>query len=256
MTFSTPPPGSFTFEPLFLLIALAMVALYVPAARRYRPAWWRMVSFGVGVAFIAVSVNSPIETLAVHYLLLAHLVQNALLADLAPPLVMIGLNGPMWEAFDRRTPGFLKVFENLGLALFLWLGAWYFVHLAPVYEYALRHPQWLNVEHLALMLAGFVFWAPVVRAQWRERSPAVLVPYLLVAFVAASALGLAFTFVPHAFYDYYRDTPRLAGISAVEDQNLGGIAMTAEQSLVFLTAIAYVLLLLADREQARAEMSE
>ena len=84
----------------------------------------------------------------------------------------------------------------------------------------------------------------------------MLVPYLLVAFVVSSFLGLGFTFIPHPFYPYYIHTPRLLGISPTEDQNLGGIAMTAEQSLVFLTAIAYTLLLLADREQRETEARE
>ncbi len=249
-------PYSFTFEPLFAVLALLAVAGYWRAARRYPPGVLRATSFVAGWLLIAVSVNSPLETLAIHYWVLAHLVQNALLADLAPPLVMIGLSRGMWEALDRRLPGPMRLVSNLGLALLFWLGAWYFIHLASVYEYVLRHPQLLNLEHAVLMLAGFVFWAPVVRARWWDRSPAVLVPYLLAAFVAASFLGLGFTFIPHPFYPYYVALPRLGGISATEDQNLGGIAMTAEQSLVFLTAIAYVLLLLADREQRETEARE
>ena len=53
----------------------------------------------------------------------------------------------------------------------------------------------------------------------------MLVPYLVIAFVAASFLGLAFTFIPDPFYTYYTEVPRLRGISAAEDQNLGGIVM-------------------------------
>jgi cytochrome c oxidase assembly factor CtaG len=249
-------PLAFTFEPLFVALAAAMVVLYVRAAMRYRPGAWRVASFAFGVFLITMSVNSPLETLAIHYWLLAHLVQNALLADLAPPLVMLGLNLAMWEALDRRMPLVIRFCSNLGFALLFWLGAWYFVHITPVYEFALRHPMWLNVEHLALMTAGFVFWAPVIRARWWDRSPAVLVPYLLAAFVAASFLGLGLTFIPHPFYPYYVDLPRLDGISATEDQNLGGIAMTAEQMAVFVSAITYVLILLADREQRIAEEHE
>lgn len=250
-------PLSFTFEPLFAVLAAAGLLVYARAARRYRPSGIRIAAFVAGTLLIALSVNSPLETLAIHYWVLAHLVQNALLADLAPPLVMLGLNREMWEALDRRLPRLMRATSHLGLALLFWLGTWYFIHLASVYEYALRHPQWLNLEHLVLMFAGFMFWAPVVRARWWvDRSPAILVPYLLAAFVGASFLGLAFTFIPHAFYPYYVDLPRLRGISATEDQNLGGIAMTAEQSLVFLTAIAYTLLLLADREQQATEARE
>ena len=102
-----------------------------------------------------------------------------------------------------RLPTPLHGLANIGVALVVWLGTWYLVHLAALYDYALRHPSWLNLEHALLVFAGLVFWAPVVGARWWDRSPAVLVPYLLVAFVAASFLGLAFTFIPHPFYDYY-----------------------------------------------------
>lgn len=253
---TAPAWSSFTFEPLFAVLAVLAAIAYWRGCKAYPPGVLRVCAFAAGWVLIVVSVNSPLETLAIHYWVLAHLVQNALLADLAPPLVMLGLNREMWLALDRRFPVPMKLFSNLGLALLMWLGAWYFIHLGPVYEYFLRHPVMLNLEHLALMFVGFVFWAPVIRARWWDRSPAVLVPYLLAAFVAASFLGLGFTFIPHAFYPYYTHTPRLLGISPTEDQNLGGIAMTAEQSLVFLSAIAYVLLLLADREQRETEERE
>lgn len=248
-----PSPSSFTFEPLFAVLGVAATVVYVRAARRHAAEGLRMASFGAGIALIVLSVNSPLETLAVHYLLMAHLAQNALMADIAPLLVLLGLNQSMWEAAEARFPVIGRVIGAMPVLLMLWLAAWYGVHLAPVYDYALRHPAWLNAEHLVLVVAGFLFWAPVVRSRWWIRSPAVLVPYLLVAFVAASFLGLAFTFIPDPFYPYYTEVPRLRGISAAEDQNLGGIIMNTEQAVVFLTMIAFVLFNLADREQRTAE---
>lgn len=251
-----PDPSAFTFEPLFAVLGIAAAIVYARSARTHRPGPLRIASFVTGILLIALSVNSPLETLAVHYLLLAHLIQNALMADVAPPLVMLGLNGAMWEQLEAAVPLVRRALSSFVLALPVWLAAWYGVHFAPVYEYALHHPLLLNVEHAVLLVAGFWFWAPVVRARWWTRSPAVLVPYLLVAFVAASFLGLAFTFVPHPFYAYYTETPRLGGISATEDQNLGGIAMNSEQSVIFLIAIGYVLITLANREHAGAEQRE
>jgi cytochrome c oxidase assembly factor CtaG len=251
---SAPPdPASFTFEPLFAAIGLAMAVVYVGAARVHRPGGWRIASFTAGVALIVLSVNSPLETLAVHYLLMAHLAQNALMADVAPLLVLLGLNRAMWEAAEARFPVIARVVGAVPLLLLIWLAAWYGVHFGPTYQYALRHPLWLNVEHLVLVAAGFLFWAPVVRSRWWDRSPAVLVPYLIIAFVAASFLGLAFTFIPDPFYAYYTEVPRLRGISAAEDQNLGGIIMNTEQAVVFLTMIGFLLFSLADREQRSAE---
>ena len=102
---SAPPdPSSFTFEPLFAVLGLVATVVYVSAARIHRPGGWRIASFAVGIALIVLSVNSPLETLAVHYLLMAHLAQNALMADIAPLLVLLGLNRSMWEAAEARFP--------------------------------------------------------------------------------------------------------------------------------------------------------
>ncbi|HEY3106139.1 MAG TPA: cytochrome c oxidase assembly protein, partial [Gaiellaceae bacterium] len=80
---STPPASSFTFEPLFLALAVAAGVAYWIAARRDRPGW-RAVLFTLGLLLVAGALNSPLETISVHYLLLIHLLQNVMIADWAP----------------------------------------------------------------------------------------------------------------------------------------------------------------------------
>ena len=82
---------SFSFEPAFLVLAAAAAATYVWAARSDPPPRWRAVVFGFGLFLVAASLNSPLETIAAKRLLLMHLLQNALIADLAPPLILLGL---------------------------------------------------------------------------------------------------------------------------------------------------------------------
>ena len=60
---------AFSFEPLFLALAVAAAVLYRRAARTDRPATWRIAAFGSGVFLIAASLNSPLETIAAKYLL-------------------------------------------------------------------------------------------------------------------------------------------------------------------------------------------
>ena len=95
---------AFSFEPLFLVLAVAAAVLYWRAARTDRPSTWRVVAFGSGLFLIAVSLNSPLETIAAQYLLLIHLLQNALIADVAPLLVLLGLTPRMREKVGRRRP--------------------------------------------------------------------------------------------------------------------------------------------------------
>ena len=46
--------------------------------------------------------------------------------------------------------------------------------------------------------------------------------------------------VPRPLYDFYADAPeRVWGLSRLTDQQLGGMTMAAEQSVVFFAVFAY-----------------
>jgi cytochrome c oxidase assembly factor CtaG len=234
-------PYAFAFEPLFLLLAAAAAAAYWRAARPDPPPRWRAVSFAAGLVLIAASLNSPLENVAAHYLLLIHLLQNALIADVAPLLVMLGLTPAMRDALARRGAGRLRSRWILPA----WLLAWYLTHLALFYDWALRTGWGLNIEHGILIAAGLLFWWPIVTGRL---TPATGLGYLIAGFIASSFLGLAYIFSSHPSYAFYAHAPRLWGLSATRDQNLGGILMNGEQTLVFLLAIGYFVMRLLDEE--------
>jgi putative membrane protein len=250
---SAPAPSSFGFEPLFLALALLAAAGYARAARRDRPGR-RGVLFALGLMLVAAALNSPLETIAVHYLVLIHLLQNVMIADWAPPLLILGLTPKMRAALARGGGRPFALVTQPKVALPVWLVAWYGIHLALFYDFALENPWALNVEHALLVAVGTVFWWPVLSDAPHAVSAAVRVGYLAAAFVGSVFLGLALTFASQPFYDYYVGAPRLWGLSVVEDQNLGGVLMSAEQALVFLAAIAYfVVRLVPDAEEPTSQ---
>jgi cytochrome c oxidase assembly factor CtaG len=247
----TPDPYSFTFEPLFLALAVVAGGLYWRAARRDRPPAWRIAVFALGLLLVAGALNSPLETLAAHYLLLVHLLQNVMIADWAPPLLVLGLTPAMRESVVRAGGRAFAFVTRPRVALPIWLGGWYLIHLAAFYDAALENPWLLNVEHLILVVIGLVFWWPVLADTPHPTPTTVRIAYLGAAFVASSFLGLALTFSNTPFYGFYEDAPRLWGLEPVEDQNLGGVLMTGEQALVFLAAISAMVLRLLKEEEAR-----
>jgi cytochrome c oxidase assembly factor CtaG len=242
-------PTDFSFEPIFLALAVAAAVLYVRAAHTDPPATWRAVAFGSGLFLIAASLNSPLETIASRYLLLMHLLQNALVADVAPLLVVLGLTPRMRAELGRRGLDRLKPWWILPI----WLAAWYCTHIAVFYDWALRIGWGLNIEHGILIAAGLLFWWPIVTGRL---SPPEGLGYLAVAFVGSSFLGLAYIFSSRPFYSFYEHAPRLWGLSHVSDQNLGGILMNGEQTLVFLLAIGWFVLRLLDEEHAQVSLSD
>src|SRR5262249_10117729 len=196
-----------------VLAGLAAVA-YAWAARRDRPSGRGITVFALGLFLVAASLNSPLETIASKRLLLIHLLQNALIADVAPPLILLGLTSNMRARLNEL--GLHKL--RARYALPAWLVAWYGTHIAGFYDWALRTGWALNTGHAVLIVGGLLFWWPLVSGRL---SPPPALAYLGAGFVASSFLGLAFIFASRPLYSFYKEAPRLWGLSVVRDQNLG-----------------------------------
>jgi cytochrome c oxidase assembly factor CtaG len=245
-------PTAFSFEPLFLaLVALAALA-YARAARSYRPGKGRAAVFALGLFLIAAPLDSPLETIAANYLLVAHLAQNAIVADWAPPLLVLGLTPEMRRALAARGGRAFALATTPALALPLWLGAWYGVHLPPFYEWALRTGWGLSVEHAILIGVGLLFWWPPFEPQPRRLTAPLALAYLGAGFVASPWLALAYIFFPRPLYGFYADAPRIWDLSPRTDQALGGMLMQTEMALVFLALIIHLFLKLASEEEVVA----
>ncbi len=220
-----------------------------------RAPWWRVALFASGLVLVAGALNSPLETLAAHYLLIVHLLQNVMIADWAPPLLVLGLTPTMRGALAARGGRPFAWITRLRVALPVWLLGWYVIHLGGIYDAALENPWLLNLEHLVLVLLGLLFWWPVLAGEPHEVSTPLRIAYLGAGFVGAVFLGLGLTFAGSAFYDFYEGAPRLWGLSPVEDQNLAGVLMTGEQALVFLAAIIYFLVRLLREEEEKERLA-
>ena len=63
---------------------------------------------------------------------------------------------------------------------------------------------------------------------------------MFAAFVLSAPLGLVLALVPKPLYDFYAGAPeRVWGVSRLEDQQLGGMTMAGEQSVVFFVVFAF-----------------
>ena len=132
-------------------------------------------------------------------------------------------------------------------ALVAWLGTYFFWHVPAVYDFALRHAHSvLHLEHATYLAAGLALWWPVVHGRAK---PAAKAAYLFAAFVLASPLGLLLALIPEPVYHFYEHAPRLWGLSALTDQQLGGAAMAFEQAAVLFAACTFFFLRALAREE-------
>jgi cytochrome c oxidase assembly factor CtaG len=233
---------------LALVIVAVDYAVVVRAdGRRGRPTSpLRIASFTAGLVLIGIALLSPLEHIALTSLLSVHLLQNVILADWAPPLLVLGLSPAMVAAAERRLA--IRVLTSPPVALTYWLAAWYGLHLPAVYGFALTHRWALGLEHLVFITSGIAFWWPVLTAG-RMRAAAKVV-YLFGAFVAASPVALALA-LTHPQYSYYVHAPRLWGLSPLEDQQLGAIAMAIEQAAILFAACSVCFFRMLAEDDAR-----
>ena len=205
----------------------------------------RMLAGALGGVLVAAAFATRLEPFANHTFLWAHLLQNVVLAEWAPALVLLAIP----RRVTRRADGF-PLFRPL-VALPLWLAVYYAWHLPWVYDLALRHPHSiLHLEHVSYLLAGICVWWPVIHGSY---AAGVKAAYLFAAFVLASPLGLLLALIPRPIYSFYAQAPRTWGPSPLADQQIAGVTMAAEEAVVFFGVFAgYLLLFLRDEEVAGA----
>ena len=231
------------------LALLPLAAGYALAARRLASDRDRALAFGAGAALIALVLVTPLDTIARRYLLSAHLLQNVILAEWAPALLVLGIPPALAAGVSRLRA--LRPLVHPLVALPLWLATYFAWHVPAAYDAALRQTGWLlPLEHLSYLAAGVLLWWPVVHGPFGSGAKAA---YLFAAFVLASPLGLVLALVPEAIYETYERGPGLWGLSPLTDQQLAGMTMAGEQAVVFF-AVFIVFFLRFLREDEAAEV--
>ncbi len=247
-------PYAWSWNPEALVLVPLITAGYLLALRRFPAPWWRIGSFLTAMALVLAVTITPLETLAVKYLLTIHLLQNVVLAEWAPLLVVLGLPPALAAVLVRPAP--FRVLTHPAVALPLWLANYMLWHLPWLYDTALEHPHsLLHLEHALYFLTGVAMWWSIVQDEPHRLGAGARAGLVFAAFVLGSPIGLVIALVPEPIYDFYVNAPeRLWGLSALEDQQLAGIGMAGEQALVFFVVFAYwVFRFIAEQERASAE---
>jgi putative membrane protein len=228
-------PYRWSWDADALVVLPGMAAAYLIALQRFPAPRWRIACFMSGCALMLAVQIGPADTLALHYLLTMHLLQNVAIAEWGPLLAVLGLTPEMARVLERL-PG-ARVLTFPLVALPLWLVTYFAWHLPWAYDAALRH-QWtiLHAEHACYFASGVLLWWPVVHGRFSSGGKAL---YLFGAFVLVSPVGLLLTFLPRAVYHFYEHVPRVWGLSPLADQQLAGVTMTVEEAVVFFAAFAF-----------------
>jgi putative membrane protein len=219
-----------------VLVAIGiLVAAYSWSARRWPVTPAPRAAFEVAVILLLAVYVTPLHTIALHYLLSVHLLQNVVTAEWAPGLVVFGLAPPLARRLEELAP--VRVATHPLVALPLWLATYFVWHVPPIYDRALEQAGWLlDLEHLTYFVAGALMWWPVVHGRYSDGTKAL---YLFAAFLFAAPLGLLLALLPRPIYGFYKEAPQLWGLSDLTDQQIAGVTMAVEQAIVFFAVFAH-----------------
>ena len=224
----------------------ALVAGYYSTQRRWPSDKTRRAAFDLAVILLLAVYVTPLHTIALHYLLSVHFLQNVVTAEWAPGLVVFAVS----PALGRPVARYIHPL----VALPLWLATYCFWHVPVIYDAALTRPHsLLHLEHLTYFAAGMLMWWPVVHG---SLSDGVKAAYVFAAFVLASPIGLLLALLPRPVYGFYKDAPQLWGLSDLTDQQIAGVTMAVEQAIVFFAVFVHYFLRFLRTEQIAGVFSE
>jgi cytochrome c oxidase assembly factor CtaG len=229
---------------------------------------WRAASFLAGVFLVWLAIGSPLALLD-EQLLTVHMMQHLLLMTIAPPLIWMGAPVmPMLHGLPQkfvqsvlgpflRWPAVQAAGRALSQPMFCWLAAgaalvgW---HIPAVFNLALQSEVLHFVEHASFLVAGFLFWWPVIQPWpsvpvWPRWS---ILLYLFAATLPCDILSAYLTFCERVVYPAYLNAPRVFGLSALEDQECAGALMWTCVTILYLIPAAQITLeLLAPNAEPR-----
>ena len=237
-----------------VLVVLGLATAYVVAIRKNPAPAWRISCFVAAMALLLAVTATPVHTLGMHFLLTVHLLQNVVLAEWAPLLVVLAIP-PALAASIARPPS-IRALTHPAVALPLWLANYMIWHLPWIYDAALENPSTLlHLEHALYFLTGLAMWWCVFQDEPHRLGSGARAGYVFAAFVLGSPVGLVLALVPNAIYDFYVEAHhRVWGLSPLEDQQLAGMLMAVEQAAVFFAVFAYWFFRFLAEEERREDV--
>ena len=255
--------GSGTWAPLQLLPPTAAILAYTLRSRTLaahgRPVpKRRQLSFAAGMLLIYASLVSPVAHLGGE-LVLAHMAQHLLMADLGALLIVLGLTGPLLQPLlGLPYVGRLRVLANPAVALPLWILDLYVWHLPALYQAALHSQAVHALEHTSFVFFGITMWmalfGPLPQPEWFGNGAKLL--YIIGVRLAGALPGNVFIWSGSVFYPDYHGGEAYWSISRLNDQGIAGTIMMIEGSIVTIVLFGWLFLKTAREAEERQLLLE
>jgi putative membrane protein len=145
----------------------------------------------------------------------------------------------LWAAVSAPLPAWLLS----ALALWIW-------HLPWLFEQTLQS-DWIHAaQHTTFLATALLFWWPLANRTSTMGYGGGLI-YVFTTILHTSVLGALLTFAPRPWYSSYITTAPLWHLTALEDQQLGGLIMWIPAGTLLLIVALVLLVKWMNESQTR-----
>jgi putative membrane protein len=210
---------------------------------------WEASCFFGGWLTLVLALVSPLHRWG-GVLFSAHMTQHELLMLIAAPLLVLGkpvvaflkgmpggwaravarlANGRAWQAGWRIIVHPFVAWTIHGVVLWVW-------HIPALFEATLKSDFVHALQHLSFLLSALLFWWAVMHGRNRAVDLGAAVLYMFSTALHSGALAALITFAHLPWYTHYANTSGSWGLTALEDQQLGGLIMWIPACTVYIFA--------------------
>jgi cytochrome c oxidase assembly factor CtaG len=230
-----------------LLLSLAMVYALGQARLRSRSRADHTAGaafFWGGWAALVLALTPPIDTLS-GVSFAVHMTQHEIMMLVAAPLLVISRplgtllwGSPRFVASIMSTRALREAGAWFTAPLVAWithavvLWGW---HVPALFEASLRSTLVHWLQHASFFAAAAIYWWSLFGSARAERRGIALLSVFTTA-VHTTVLGTLLTFSTTVWYPTYARVDRPWVLTAIEDQQLGGLIMWVPGGMVFLVA--------------------
>lgn len=237
------------FGVVLLLYSAGVARLWRHAGVGRGVAWWQLACFATGWALLVAALVSPLHELG-ERLFTAHMIEHeVLMVAAAPALVLSRPLGVMLWAFSRAVRrhlggavrwAFLRMIGRgltepasatilHGLAIWVW-------HMPVLFNAALASEPVHWLQHFSFLASALLFWWALLNGRARRKSRGASVFYLFFTSMHCGLLGAIVALSKNQIFLGNDSAAPQWNLTALQDQQLGGLIMWVGASVFYLAA--------------------
>jgi putative membrane protein len=234
---------SWVWPPYIIVPLLALAILYVHGTvrlsrRTSRVNVLQVTSFALGWLSLLIALDSPMHELS-EQLFWVHMSQHEILMLVSAPLLVLSRPlVPLLFAFSEKGRGAIaristdRIFRWAWISISAPVSAWLLHALAlwlwhaPVLFIATLHSDLIHAaQHISFLGSALLFWWALLENHGGRLGYGGAILYVFTTAIHTSLLGAWLTFSQRVWYTPYLATAPAWQLTALQDQQLGGLIM-------------------------------